>query len=278
MDNKQINKDWTLREDRTPRKKDVVIDPNFLLGVVVNTEGEFNRKKLWVEDNHGNEIYSGEPSDLFKVANREQTVSFYLDYKKNTGWVKGRIYSVKGKDYPLCLVDMGYDLVKQEMLYVFRDLTSPTLKHFKTLNESLVDPIDSWYYEVASNFFSSDASILSHKIEISLHQIEPQPSAWAVTGSAFAFPSQDVAESEIKKWIDRMKIRRAASALSLAPKTSLSGVAISEDGFLYVTDFDTVVGQPGFFNSKVAAAVALVALGEPTWINALQVDLDSYDI
>jgi hypothetical protein len=278
MDNKQINKDWTLREDRTPRKKDVVIDTNFLLGVVTKSEGEFNKKKLWVEDIQGNEIYTAEPAEAFRVANRDQTVSFYMEYKNNTGWLKGRIYTVKGKDYPLQLVDLGYDLVKQEMLYVFRDLTSPTLKHFKTLDESLVDPIDSWYYETAANMFSGEGSVLNHKVEIALRELSTEPGAWTVAGSAFNFPSREVAENEIQKWIDRMKIRRAASVFSLAPKTSLSGVAISQDGFLYVTNFGDMSGQPGIFNSKVAAAVALVALGETVWANALQLDLDSYDI
>lgn len=278
MDNKQINKDWTLREDRTPRKKDVVIDTNFLLGVVTKTEGEFGKKKLWVEDVQGNEIYTAEPAEGFRVANREQTVSFYADYKNNTGWIKGRIYTVKNKDYPLLLVDLGYDLMKQEMLYVFRDLTSPSLKHFKTLDESLVEPIDEWYYQAASNIFSSDSSIHSHKIHISIEEVPVEPSSWTVSGSAFSFPNRDIAESEIQKWIDRMKIRRAASVLGMAPSTSPACISISYDGFLFVADVKELVGQPAIFNSKVAAAVSLIALGEPVWANALQVEIDKYDI
>ena len=52
-DNKQINRDWTLREDRTPRRKDVVIDSNDVFGVVVKTEGSFGERLLTIENING---------------------------------------------------------------------------------------------------------------------------------------------------------------------------------------------------------------------------------
>lgn len=150
-DNKQINRDWTLREDRTPRRKDVVIDSNDVFGVVVKTEGSFGERLLTIENINGDEIYTGEPSDKFRIANRDQTSSFFLEYKTNKGWIRDRIYTVRDRDYPLQLIDLKYDLVKQDMLYVFRDLTSRVVKHVKTQDENLVQPLKDELYSVSSD-------------------------------------------------------------------------------------------------------------------------------
>jgi len=227
MNTKQINKDWTLRGDRSPRKKDVVVDINSILGIVMKTEGEFGKKKLWVNDINNKEIHSGVPTNDFKICNRDQTSDFFLEYKTNIGWIKDKIYTIKGKDYPLLLVDLKYDLVKQDMLYVFKDLTAPVVKYVKTHSESLVENIPSWLTELTTQSFEADT--------------------------------------------DRLRISKVSSALSETERTWNSMIALNiQDNTLYITTAEHHCGQPAIFNSRVAAAVALMTVGESTWINVLR--------
>lgn len=224
-DNKQINRDWTLREDRTPRKKDVVIDSNDVFGVVTKTTGSFGERLLWVENINGDEIYSGVQTDGFRIGNREQTTEFFLEYKKNKGWKNGRVYTVKDKDYPLQLIDMKYDLIKQDMLYVFRDLTSRVVKYVKTQDEDLVQSLPDEMYNISSD------------------------------------DSSDVIQ----------RIAKIANDLKETPYVSPSMIAINlQDNTLYITNVDHHCGQPATFNSKIAAATALVQIGESNWISVLQ--------
>jgi hypothetical protein len=279
MDNKQINRDWTIREDRIPRRKDVVIDPEGNLGIVVKTSGDFSGRSLYVEDVKGQEVYSGEDSSHFRIANVDQTKKFYLSYKNNLGWIKNRIYTIREKDYPLQLVEMDYDLVKQEMFYVFRDLNVPEQKFLKTLNESLVEKIPEWYYETAAIFSSEDLnSSFACSIKIEIEETESNVEGWTVTGSELYFSSKILAEMEIKKWRDRLKIRRFASVFSMTEKRKEAIVSLGEDGFLFVSEFTNRNGQPAVFNSRVDAAVAMITIGEHAWVNVLNIEIDRYDI
>lgn len=279
MDNKQVNRDWTIREERIPRKKDVVIDVDFNLGVVIKSEGDFGGRLIYVEDINGEEVYSRVPASEFKIANREQTVSFYEEYKKRTGWVKGKIYTVKGKDYPLILVDLAYDLMKQEMMYVFRDLNVPKIKYIKTFDNSLVEKIPEWYSDCIKNAFQEDStSILCNEVIVSIKENDPGVDTWSVSGKSFNFSSKNHALIEIEKWMDRMKIRRIASVLSLAEKTSPVTVSVSDEDYLFITDLKFRSGQPAKFNSRIAAGVAIAALGDKVWFSALSNEIDTYNI
>lgn len=279
MSSKQINRDWTLREERIPRRKDVVTDADGNLCIVVKSEGDFTGRLLWLEDVQGQEIYSCENFKNFRLANTQQTRDFYLSYKKNLGWIPGRIYTIKNKDYPLLLVSMDYDLVKQEMLYVFRDLNTSDSKFLKTLDESLLDKIPEWYHHIKQIAFSEDSSsLLVNHLKIELEERDPIINMWSVSGSELSFSTRDEAEAEVAKWRDRLKIRRISSVLSMTEKKKSSMVAFGEEGFLFITDFEMNSGQPAVFNSRVDAAVALMSLGEATWMNALTISSDRYDI
>ena len=278
-DQRRFNPDWSIREERLPRKNDVVIDTDSVIGVVVRTEGEFGHKRVWVEDRTGEEIHSGSHSKLFRIANRDTTVNFYSEYKINKGWTKGTVFNIKGRDYPLMLSHMEYSMMKQTMLYVFRDLNVPELKYFQTFNEDLIEIAPQWMMDAVSSGFLHDRdSILSNEIKILLEEKEVPDNAWNIAGNELLFPDRDTAEAEILKWKNRLKIRRAASVLSKAPKTKDAVIAIGEDGFLYVTDFLQNIGQPGVFNSRLAAAVALSILGDYTVMSALTYDIDTFDI
>lgn len=232
MDNtKQINRDWTLRGDRSPRRKDVVIDENGIIGVVIKSEGDLRRRKLWVNNVNNDQIYIGEPFGTFKICNREQTSDFFIEYKTNMGWIKNRIYKIRGKDYPLQLIDLKYDLIKQDMLYVFKDLTSPVVKYVKTHSESLVENIPLW-----------------------LHEIEHYDS----------LPTLDH-EHRFK-----FKLAELINILESTAKISPSMIAINiHDNTLYIVEVEHYCGQPAIFNSKIAAAVALSVFGEQAWLSIL---------
>jgi hypothetical protein len=174
---------------------------------------------------------------------------------------------------------MEYSMMKQTMLYVFRDLNVPELKYFQTFNEDLIEIAPQWMMDAVSSGFLHDRdSILSNEIKILLEEKEVPDNAWTIAGNELLFPDRDTAEAEILKWKNRLKIRRAASVLSKAPKTKDAVIAIGEDGFLYVTDFLQNIGQPGVFNSRLAAAVALSILGDYTAMSALTYDIDTFDI
>lgn len=280
MDNKQINRDWTLKESsKLPRKNNVVIDVEGNLGVVVKTAGDMVKREIWVEDENGQEIHTKEKPEHFRFANHEQTRSFYLNYKKNKGWEIGKVYSLRGKDYPLLLEDLEYDLSHQDMMYVFRDLNESTPKFFRTLDESLIEHVQPWEQEAVLGSFVKDlTSRLDHDVEVNI-RVNPEFSAgWSVSGRSFSFDSEFHADQEIKKWIDRMRVRRVASVLQTVKKGELSQISLSEDGNLYVSPFKENNGQPAVFISRVAAALALIFLGEDIWRNSLEIHMDKYDI
>jgi len=142
-----------------------------------------------------------------------------------------------------------------------------------------VKKVPDWYQDAMRGAFLLDSSSQnSHEIKITLEEKPISENAWTVSGSAISFSSRDLAEMEIESWESRLKIRRVASVLSRSEKVKPSIVTSTEDGFLYVTDFKERSGQPAVFNSRVDAAVALITLGERTWMSALNTYLDEYDI
>jgi hypothetical protein len=272
---KRFNKDWTIRERRSPRKNEVVIDPDGNFGVVTRTEGDIRKRFLWIDDRKGQECYTREDPDSFTLANAEQTRDFYFDYKRETGWRKGRILKLAGKDYPLQLVTMEYDLMHQEMLYVFKDFFSPD-KYFKTLNESIVEFLPSWEEDILDTCFSDPQTRLSHEVEISIRENPLFANGWNVSGRSFSFQSREHANVEIQRWIDSMRIRRVCSVLSKnAP--GIKSQIVLENKNLCIREWKENVGQP-FFVSHCAAAQALVFLGEDAWNRYLSPTLDEYDI
>jgi hypothetical protein len=279
MDNKQINRDWTLREERIPRRKDVVFDSAGNLCIVTKTEGEFSKRYIYAEDISGEEIYAREISSSFRIATVEQTKNFYLSYKKNLGWIKKRIYTVAGKDYPLQLVDMDYDLIKQEMFYVFKDLNVPEQKFLRTLNESLVEKLPDWQHESAQIFNRTEPdSAFTHLINVQIEEISPEQNGWNVSGSEMSFTHRDLAEMEVRSWRSRLLAKRFAAVFSMSEKKCDAVVSMGEDGFLYVKEISDRIGQPAIFNSRVEAALAIVSLGEAVWADILNIELDKYDI
>lgn len=279
MPEKQINRDWTLKEKRFPRKNDVVIDPAGEYGFVIKSKGDFLARNLWVENVDGILLWEDVPSEGFELCNHEHTRDFYLKYKEKKGWLRNEIYKLKDKDFPLLLIDMEYDLVNQEMVYVFRDLTSQDIKYVKTLNEAILEFVSEETRMLAKSAFIEDSSSsLRYKVNIALSDKgeEYHEQGWSVSGGSLSFGEFELANDEINRWAHRMKIRRIASVLSNEQITTKSEIAISESGELYIRDFTGNSGQPGVFNSKVAAALALTVIPKEIWRSALGYQHDTY--
>jgi hypothetical protein len=258
----------------------VVIDAEGNLGVVVRTEGpNMLRRMLWVEDEGGEEVWRNEPPEHFRLANKDQTRRFYESYKKRKGWEVGRVYKVKDRDYPLLLHEFEFDLVNQAMLYVFRDLNTPEEKFLRTMNEDNVEFVPEWEREATLSAFVKDAtSRLDHDLQLSIHRDPTYAAGWSVSGKAFSFESKENAEAEMEKWANQLRIRRVASVLQTAEPGDKSQINMSPEGNLYIAKFEHTCGQPAVFVSRVAAAHALVFLGEEAWKSALKSEIDKYDI
>jgi hypothetical protein len=279
MEEKQINKDWTIKEWRNPRKNDVVIDPLGEFGLVVLSKGDHIIRNLWVENIDGDITWENVPPKDFTLCTQKQTREFYLKYKEKKGWHRGKIYTVVDKDYPLLLIDMEYDLYKQEMVYVFRDLSSPEKKFFKTLNESLLSFVEGDFQLAAdAAFIEDDLCSLRYRIDLQLIDRGEafHEKGWNVSGSSLLIAEQEQAQEEIDRWLARMKIRRVASVLSKMPMGIISEVALSEQGELYARESTGYCGQPAIFNSKVAAGIAIATLPAEVWKKALLSDIDNY--
>ena len=280
MQEKQINRDWTLKEWRNPRKNDVVQDSEGQLGIVVRTKGDPHTiyRNIWVESIDGELIWEDANPKDFELCSHRQTRDFYLLYKERKGWKVGTVFTITGKDHPLLLVDMEYDLVNQEMVYVFKDLCSPTEKFFKTLKEHLISPIEGEFQDIASSAFIEDeTSSLRYKLEVQLvDRGEKFHEGWSVSGSSIFFGEEELAREEIERWVAKMKVRRIASVLSKITPASASHVVISDDGELYIREVEESCGQPAIFKSKVAAGIAIAVLSKETWLLALENNIDGY--
>jgi hypothetical protein len=280
---KQIKQDWTLREWRNPRKNDVVIDSLGQLGFVISTKSIPNsiERNLWVENVDGEIVWENVSPKEFQLASHDQTRKFYLAYKERKGWKRGKVYCVANRDHPLLLVDMEYDLVNQEMVYVFKDLTSSEEKFLKTMKEELIEKIEGDSQEAAeAAFLEDESSSLRYAIDVniidrgeSFHKV-----GWSVSGGALKFGEIELAMAEIQRWVSRMKIRRVASVLSKTSNSSYAEVSITESGNLFVRDFSGDSGQPAVFNSKISAGIAIATIPIETWRNALSNDIDTYMI
>lgn len=257
-----------------------MIDAEGNLGVVVRTEGpNMIRRMLWVEDEGGEEVWRNEPPEHFRLANKDQTRKFYEKYKRRKGWEIGNIYTVKDRDYPLLLHDFEFDLVNQSMLYVFRDLNEPHEKFLRTMNEETLSFVPEWEREATLSSFVQDAtSRLDHELRLTVHRDAKYASGWSVSGKALSFESKEKADTEIEKWANRLRIRRVASVLQKAEPGEMAQICLSSDDNLYIAKYETSCGQPAVFVSRVAAAHALVFLGEDIWKSALKNDIDKYDI
>lgn len=276
---KHLNKDWTVKEWRNPRKNDVVLDTLGNFGLVVRTKGDMLMRNLWVESADGELIWEDASPKDFSLCTHQQTREFYLAYKEKKGWLRDRIYSVAGKDHPLLLIDMEYNLVNQEMVYVFRDLCATEKKFFKTLKESLVSFVEGDFHDAAiAAFIEDETSSLRYRIDLQLSDRGESyhEKGWSVSGSSFTVGEEEQAKEEIERWLAKMKIRRIASVLSKMPVTVEAEVAISEEGELYTREFTGYSGQPAIFNSKVSAGIAIAVLPAETWKKALLSDIDTY--
>jgi len=273
-----INKDWSLREWHTPRLNDILLDDDQNLCIVTRVEGTY-KKKIWVEDINGNTLYENVSADTFSLASFEQTYDFYIPYRKNKGWENGKVFTVKDKDYPLILQGMEYDRLRHKMLYVFLDINTPERKFFKTQKEDLIEFIPDYMYELAkSSFISDDTSSLRYKLQISIEDKgeEFHEDGWSVSGGALEFGEIEIALSEIEKLKNRKRIRRIASVLSKCDKRTISEISLNDDGEPYISAYTKNSGQPGLFNSRIAAAIAISILGSDILKNALSYDLDTY--
>jgi hypothetical protein len=275
---KQINKDWTIKEWRNPRKNDVVIDTQGEVGIVTVThKTDGFERNLTIENIDGEVIYENVSPKSFSSCSHTQTREFFLQYKDKKGWKRGYVYKLVGKDVPLLLIDMEYSFINQEMLYVFKNLSSSEKQYFKTSNEKLLEHLEV-YQEIANSaFIEDDTCSLRYKAEFNLvDKGKGYHEKWSVSGSAVHFGEIEVAQEEILRWVAKMKIRRLASVLSKMPKGIEAEIAITEDNEIYAKPFSHMIGQPAIFNSLVSAGIAINSLNVETWKLALQSDIDNY--
>lgn len=274
---KQIKLDWTLAEWRCPVRNDVIIDDDNNEFIVTKTAGSMGQRLLWANDIEGNIAYEGVNAEEFIVADIRKTERFYEQYRQNIGWKPGKIFTIRGKDYPLVLKALEYDTVRHKMIYVLSDINTPELKLFKTYKEDILEPASSDMYDVAETaFIEDDSSSLRYNLSFNIvDRGESFHDGWSVSGNCLSFGEKEQAEIEIERIKCQNEIRRMASVFSLYPKTNAVQFSVQDDN-VFIEDFKFFTGQPGIFNSRIIAGIVLSILGEEKIKKALSYEHDSY--
>lgn len=263
---------WLQHEWRIPRKGEVVKDPDGNLGRVLRSEGTFTRRILWVLDVNGEEMYAGEPAEMFQLVDIHTESKFQIDRYNVQGYRIGAVCGFKKKsNTPLEIVQMDWNSVRYKMTFCLRNLREFDSQILKTENENLI-PIFNENFPPIEGIFSTQDSGLKYRIEVGLS--EPIRNGWTNSGSPWEFFTKEDAIAEMECWKSRLKIRRIASVLGadwkiLFPCWTVEAKKIEGEIFTRVVMIDSFNGSPGYFKSALHAALALKMLTKEDWLNSL---------
>lgn len=280
------HKKWVLPEWRNPRKGDVVRDLEGSLCLVVKSQGDLRRRKVWAVNESGVEVYTDADPEGFTFCTVEETRDFNLNFFRSKNLSEGKVCSVKGyENVPMFIEKLEWVPHYLKMRFWLKDLRKPFHDPLKTENYELLEPFELEMPENFSQMLSENDSSLGCRINVNLAEIEG--SGWTVSGSPLSFKDRETAEREVKQWFDRLRVRRLASVINADWKPKFDNknvnfyVRVTERDnviFTYVDSTTEIVGVPAYFKSALHAGLASTYLPPEIWYSASNFTSDSIDI
>lgn len=273
--------DWREPEWRMPRRGDVVKDPEGVLGRVLKSEGTLQKRRLWVENVEGTEIYSNEEAENFQLTGQETTNDFHRRRFERMGYILGALCCFKGNpNVPLEILQMDWNGLRSRMTICLRDLRHFESEIMKTEDENLI-PLFETNYPPLENIFSDYDSGLKYRLEVNL--VEVAHKGWTHCGSPWEFFEMKDALSEVEAWKNRLKVRRVASVLAGEWKIKFPAwtiETISRDGKILsrAVEVKAFNGSPGYFETALHASLAVKILGSGIWHSALSSSHDGLNL
>jgi hypothetical protein len=270
--------EWREQEWRIPRKEEVVKDPDGKLGRVTHTEGTLMKRRLWVENHNGTEMYSGEDAELFQVADLHTTSDFHHLRYNLKGYRVGSLCSYKGDPrIPLEILQMDWSNLRHKMSFCLKDSREFQGEVMLTDDDKLILPFDESSFPSREGIFSNSDSGLKWRLQINL--VESSRDSWTNCGSPWEFFSKDDALKEVENWKARLMIRRVASVLNNEwkiefPCWTVEAKMIDGKILTRAVEVKHANGSPGYFKTALLAAHASKIISPEEWMKALSPSQD----
>ncbi len=272
-----MGKKWGEKEQRLPRRLEVVKNIDGSIGIVSKLSGTLLNKNLWVCNEYGEEIFSDETAENFILVDQDEAFKFQTRRFEILGYKVGNLCSYKGNlDIPLEILQMNWNFVSNRMTFCLRDFRFFDSQIMKTSDETLIPVFDLGFPPVEAIFSQNDSG-LKYRLQINL--IETVKDGWATCGSPWEFNTEEDALKEIEAWKSRLKIRRVASVLNADwkiefPCWSIEAVSYPEKKFR-VIQVHSFNGASGYFKTALHATLAIKMIPEDDWISALSHSQDT---
>jgi hypothetical protein len=264
--------EWREQEWRIPRKGEVVRDSDGNLGRVLRSEGTLLKRKLWIADEKGTEIYSEEDAENFQLVDAPTTHDFQLRRYELMGYRVGRICSYKGNtNIPLEILQLDWNPVRYKMTVCLKDCREFRSEIMKTEERTLIIPFGEDFPPVETIFSATDSG-LKYRVEVNL--VEKDREGWAGVGSPWEFFTSEDALNEVENWKARLMIRRVASVLNSEwkiqfPCWTIDAIHDNGEFLTRVKEVNSLNGSPGYFRTALHAALATTMIKPEIWSRAL---------
>ena len=269
--------EWREQEWRLPRKNEVVKDQEGVLGRVLHSEGTLTKRKLWVLDEKGTEIYSGVEAENFIVVDVPTTSDFQHRRFNLIGYKVGSLCTFRGNEnIPLQVMQMDWSNLRYKMAFCLRDLREFESEIMLTEDEDII-PIIDYNLPDLTNIFTTQDSGLKYRIEVNL-AIKDNDN-WMNSGSPWEFSNKEDALQEVEIWKSRLRIRRIASVINADwkiqfPAWTIETIKKDDKILTRVCSVDSFNGSPCYFKTALLAANAINLVPEIDWYNSLILSQD----
>jgi len=269
---------WGKKEKSAIYVDEVVYDPDYKLGRVSYVTNVLGSKRIWIEDEFGNEIYENQEHKHFFKAPYEETNNFHIRRLAHKGYHVGTICAYRGDvNVPLEIIQMKWENMRRKMLYILYDLRK--FEHTPLRSESetrLILP--NLNLPDHDGIFTTINSGLKYRIDLQL--LEVRDSDFINSGSIWEYSTQEDALRDIENIKARQKIRRVASVINADWKVSFPCWTIEiqqkDNDYQYrVIKVNTLSGYAGYFKTAYHAAYAMKILTPEDWIKSLSNSQDS---
>ena len=263
---------WVEKEWRVPRRGEVVMSEDYVIGRVINVHGTIGAKLLDIENIEGVEIFTNVPADTFNLVGAKQSRDFQYARVAKLGLVKGAICTLSNDlNVPLEIIETRWIEWNLKLEIWVRDLRSYEDNIFHAKNEHSLTPFNL-NLPPKEVLFSTIDSNLKWRIQVFLE--EKESLGWAPTGDQWSFGDRDDALDEIDAWNAKLKIRRIASLINNTwkPKFNKNEIAYTIEMMLKdsqpqarIIAIKSYTGAPAYFPTPCHAALALNYLGIQEW-------------
>ena len=150
--------EWREQEWRIPRKNEVVKDQEGVLGRVLYSDGTLTKRKLWISDEKGTEIYSGVEAENFVVVDVPTTSDFQHRRFNLMGYKVGSLCTFRGNEnIPLQVMQMDWSNLRYKMAFCLRDLREFESEIMLTEDEDTI-PVVDYNLPDLTNIFTTENS------------------------------------------------------------------------------------------------------------------------